>query len=141
LLATRNVTAASPPKRPYLLRALHEWMVDSGQTPHLVVDAAAAGADLPAEHVEDGRIVLNVSYSATNNLVLGNDEIVFDARFGGAPRRIRVPLRAVLGIYARETREGLVFAPDEYGSAGTVSSPDPDETPPPSGRPALKIVK
>lgn len=118
-------------------------MTDNGQTPHLVVDATQQGVAVPEQHVQDGRIILNVSYSATSRLELTNDEISFDARFGGVPRTVRAPLAAVLGIYARETGEGLVFPVDEYAASGTTPSPEPPAapTPSPAGRPSLKIVK
>lgn len=124
-------------------------MTDNGQTPHLVVDAAQSGVAVPEQHVQDGRIILNVSYSATSRLEITNDEITFDARFGGVPRNVRVPLAAVLGIYARETGEGLVFPTDEYappsgdGSPTELPGPDdtPPDTPPPAKRPSLKIVR
>lgn len=131
------------PKRPYLIRALHEWMTDGGLTPHLVVDAAADGVQVPTRFVENGRIVLNVSYDATQALVLGNEHIAFHARFGGTPHQINVPIAAVLGIYARESGEGLVFPTDEY-VPGDGTSPPADEPPPagpPAGRPSLKVVK
>ena len=127
------------PKRPYLLRALHQWMTDNGQTPHLVVDATQSGVAVPEQLVQDGRITLNISYSATSRLELTNDEVVFDARFGGTPRRVRIPLPAVLAIYARESGEGLVFPVDEYGDA-PPPAPDTPSTPPP-GRPSLKVVR
>lgn len=137
------VNKASAPKRPYLLRAFHEWISDGGFTPHLVVDAAVAGVEVPGQYVQEGRITLNVSYAATRALVLGNDEVAFEGRFGGTPMGVRVPLRAVLGIYARETGEGLMFPPDEY--EGPTDRPDPGpagpEPPPAGGRPTLKVVK
>lgn len=110
------------------------------------MDATLPGVAVPEQHIQDGRIILNVSYSATSRLELANDGISFDARFGGVPRTVHVPLAAVLGIYSRETGEGLVFPTDEYGATGEGSSPEsptPPETPapPPSGRPSLKIVK
>lgn len=126
-------------------------MIDNDQTPHLVVDAGQPGVAVPEQHVEDGKIILNVSYSATRQLELGNDAISFEARFGGVPRLVHIPLKAVLGIYARETGEGLVFPVDEYepvveaGAPPTESpgpeSPPPDKPSPPSRRPSLKIVK
>lgn len=130
---------------------MHEWMVDNGFTPHLVVDAARDGVEVPREHVKDGKIILNVSYSATRDLKLGNDFVTFEARFGGAPRRLAIPVGAVLGIYARETGQGMLFADD--GSPGTQpptgdGAPAPPTTPPdrppPSTdtpRPKLKVVK
>ncbi len=134
---------ALPPKRPYLLRALHQWMIDNNQTPYLVVDAGYPGISVPEEHIQDGQITLNLSYSATSNLAMSNDEICFDARFGGVARRVFIPLPAVLGIYARESGEGLVFPLDEYESvADTVpGTPDPDPVMPPPRRPSLKVVK
>lgn len=108
------------------------------------MDAAQPGVSVPEQHVQDGRIILNVSYSATGRLDLGNDAISFDARFGGVPRTVRVPMAAVLGIYARETGEGLVFPADEYVPAGDTppsAPPPPAGGPPPPGRPSLKVVK
>lgn len=131
------------PRRPYLLRAMHEWICDSGCTPHLVVDATAEGVDVPRAYVKDGKIVLNVSMSATAQLKLGSDEVSFSGRFGGASMHVRVPIAAVLAIYARETGQGLVFS-DEDG-APTPGSPEPsppDATPPePTRRARLTVVK
>ena len=131
------------PRRPYLLRAMHEWICDSGCTPHLVVDATADGVEVPRAYVKDGKIVLNVSMSATAQLKLGSDEVSFSGRFGGASMHVRVPIAAVLAIYARETGQGLVFS-DEDG-APTPGSPEPsppDATPPePARRARLTVVK
>jgi stringent starvation protein B len=117
---------------------MHEWMADNGLTPHIVADASFDGLEIPTEHVKDGKIVLNVSLTATRDLVLGNEYIDFEARFNGVPRRITVPVGAVLGIYARESGQGMVFSEE--------SPPDPDtpETPPdpePPAKPRLKVVK
>ena len=98
-------------QRPYLLRAMHEWMSDGGLTPHLIVDALFSGVEIPQQHVENGKIILNISYSATRNLELGNDQINFEARFAGTPHHLIVPVAAVLGIYAKESGEGLIFSP------------------------------
>ncbi|MGD0492153.1 MAG: ClpXP protease specificity-enhancing factor [Steroidobacteraceae bacterium] len=132
------------PRRPYLLRALHEWISDSGETPHIVVDAAAEGVVVPRQYVKDGKIVLNVSLSATQALKLGNDAVSFEARFGGASFGVHVPVRAILGIYARETGQGMIFPEGD-------ADPDPTDTPPAtpaSGgpapaakRPKLQVVK
>lgn len=118
-------------RRPYLIRALHEWMTDNHQTPHLVVDALSEGVDVPKAYVRDGRIILNVSWTATQGLKLGNDWIEFSARFGGTPAHLRIPARAVLGIYARETGQGMIFQ-DE----GDVDPPPPAPTPPEPAPPA-----
>lgn len=110
------------PQRPYLLRAMHAWMTDNDQTPHIVVDATLPGLDVPTQYVRDGKIVLNVSFSATTGLQFGNEAVTFNARFSGAPFEVRVPVRAVLGIYARETGKGMIFSEDEFAGV-------PDEPP------------
>jgi stringent starvation protein B len=132
------------PRRPYLLRALHEWISDSGETPHIVVDAAAEGVVVPRQYVKDGKIVLNVSFTATQILKLGNDAVSFEARFSGTSFAVHVPVRAILGIYARETGQGMIFPEGD-------ADPDPTDTPPAtpastsaapaSKRPKLQVVK
>ncbi len=94
--------------KPYLIRALHEWCSDNGYTPYIavVVDEHTV---VPREHVQDGQITLNVGTLATNQLVLGNEYIEFQARFGGVGRQISVPIGAVRAIYARETGQGMAF--------------------------------
>jgi stringent starvation protein B len=109
-------------RRPYLLRAIHEWITDSLCTPHLVVDANAGDVEVPRQYVKDGKIVLNVSWSATANLRLGNDEVSFSGRFGGVSMSVRVPIHAVLAIYARETGQGMIFADDDVDAAPSASS-------------------
>jgi stringent starvation protein B len=129
-----NTTPTS--RRPYLVRAMHEWMTDNGQTPHLVVDASAEGVDVPAGYAKDGRIILNVSWQATQGLKLGNELIEFSARFGGVPHQVCIPSRAVLGIYARETGQGMLFQ-DEEGGPQPPNAPGPGD----SGKPKLRVVK
>ena len=111
---------------------MHEWMVDNGFTPHLVVDANRDGVQVPKEHVKDGKIVLNVSHSATRALKLGNESVTFETRFGGVPRMLEIPVDAVLGIYARETGQGMIFGDDDSAPSGPGA---PSPTPPngPSG--------
>jgi stringent starvation protein B len=134
-------------RRPYLLRAMHEWMVDCGYTPHLIVDAQPEGVQVPREFVKEGRIVLNVSASATQALLIGPDLVEFNARFGGTSRHIRVPITAVLGIYARETGQGMVFNEDASpeppggGDQGSDSTQVAPAKPDPSRRAKLKVVK
>ena len=99
---------------------MHEWMLDNGFTPHLVVDAKREGVLVPESHVKDGKIVLNVSPSATRALVLGNDTVTFEARFGGVSQQLLIPVAAVLGIYARETGQGMAL-PDDAVAEGTSS--------------------
>jgi stringent starvation protein B len=138
-------------RRPYLLRAMHEWMVDSGYTPHLIVDANFDLVQVPKQFVKEGRIVLNVSASATEALLIGPEAVEFNARFGGVSHYINVPIDAVLGIYARETGQGMVFTegvdaepvPPEGNDPGGGSGPAPPKPTPPEKpkRPKLQVVK
>ena len=107
---------------------MHEWIIDSGHTPHVIVDALRKGVEVPAAYVKDGKIVLNLSTTATQRLQLTNESIEFDARFAGIVHRVRVPMQAVLGVYARETGEGMVFSESE-------TEPTPPEPPPQSDKP------
>lgn len=158
------------PRRPYLLRAFYEWLLDNQLTPHLVVDVTLPGVYVPMEYARDGQIVLNIAPRAVGNLELSNDEVRFNARFGGVPLQVSVPLAAVLAIYARENGAGTMFEPEAAYDEGVVSvngddeilgaenetvmsvidgdKPDhdddsiPDDEPPPrGGRPALRVVK
>lgn len=129
---------SSRSKRPYLLRAMHEWMGDNGNTPHIVVDAAIDGVAVPSDHVKDGKIILNISYSAAHNLKLTNDAVSFRARFSGVPFDVWVPIASVLGIYAKETGQGMIFS---HG-ADNPEPPDPeDRESVRSSRGHLKVVK
>ena len=103
----------SSPKRPYLLRAYYDWLVDNNFTPYLVVDATYLGVNVPVEYVKDGQIVLNLSANATGNLQLTNDFIQFNARFKGVSRELYIPMGAALAIYARENGDGVMFEPEE----------------------------
>ncbi|QCR37337.1 ClpXP protease specificity-enhancing factor [Nissabacter sp. SGAir0207] len=157
------------PRRPYLLRAFYDWLLDNQLTPHLVVDVTRPGVMVPMEFARDGQIVLNIAPRAVGNLELGTDDVRFNARFGGVPRQVNVPIAAVLAIYARENGAGTMFEPepayeDEEGmfetSAEESATPEPtmsvidgdrpDESdpsddeppqPPRGGRPALRVVK
>ncbi|MFC3153553.1 ClpXP protease specificity-enhancing factor [Litoribrevibacter euphylliae] len=116
------------PSRPYLVRGLQEWMVDNNFTPYIVVDAGVQGVQVPQDFVSDGQIILNISPSAVRGLIISNDAIDFNARFGGVPMRVYVPIVAVLAIYARENGQGMVFGAEP-------GAPQPDDDPP------LKSVK
>ena len=131
-------TMPKPSRRPYLLRAMHEWVSDSGGTPHVIVDAELPGVQVPRAYVKDGKIVLNISASATQRLALGNEFIEFDARFAGVVHHVKVPLGAVLGIYARESGEVMVFSGEEGGPEPPAKPPSPEE---PARRPQLRVVK
>jgi stringent starvation protein B len=120
--------------RPYLLRALYEWITDNGLTPHVLVDAGCDGVDVPNHAIQQGKVVLNIASSATEDLQLENDTIFFKARFSGQPYPITVPMAAVIAIYARENGQGMMFAQDD----SPPPADDPDDSSP---RPHLKVVK
>ncbi|MBD7946430.1 MULTISPECIES: ClpXP protease specificity-enhancing factor [Psychrobacter] len=107
-------TTSITPTRPYMVRALYQWIEDNALTPYLMVDATADNVQVPKEHVQDGRIVLNIASRATGNMSMENDYIHFSARFGGVSQEIWVPLTAVMGIYAKENSQGMFFDPNEY---------------------------
>ena len=132
--------SARPSRKPYLLRALHEWMGDAGLTPQVIVDATVEGVDVPPEHVREGKIVLNIGMQAVRDLQLGNDAIACTARFAGEARALWVPMPAVLGIYAQETGEGVAFADEDSPSPEPPPEPDGDGDGP-SRRSHLKVVK
>ena len=125
--------------RPYMVRALYEWIVDNDMTPYILVDATLEFVQVPQQFIEDGKIVLNISPSATDALILGNQLIEFSARFSGVEQTISVPLNAVLAIYARENGQGMMFSDEDTDSE--LPPPDPDDTPPPNGKPQLRVVK
>lgn len=105
------------PTRPYMVRAIFEWLEDNNLTPHIMVDTTQPNVTVPIEYVQDGRIVLNIASRATGNLVINNDFINFHARFGGVSQELWVPMQAVMGIYARENSQGMFFDPTEYDNA------------------------
>jgi stringent starvation protein B len=129
--------------KPYLLRALYEWILDNDLTPHVIADAASADVDVPPQAVQDGRVVLNVSPTATRNLALENDAVSFQARFNGVSREIWLPMSAILAIYARENGQGMMFADegdDPSGPDGPPPAPDDDDDRPKKG-PKLRVIK
>lgn len=150
------------PRRPYLVRAFYEWLVDNDLTPHLVVEATLPGVRVPVEFIQDGQIILNVAPRAVGNLEMSNDAITFNARFSGRPHLVIVPMYAVQAIYARENGAGTMFEPEDAYMA-EIEAADEDEaeitsltsveTPAdvepeqevqiekPKGRPSLTIVK
>ncbi len=123
--------------RPYLIRALYEWISDNGMTPYILVNAENDDAVVPVEYVDNGKIVLNISGSAVQNLQLGDSLLELDARFSGNPMHVSVPVGAVLAIYARENGKGMVFTEDDDGG----DEPPPDKDSGQSKRPSLRVVK
>lgn len=146
------------PRRPYLLRAMYEWMVDNDLTPHLVLDATIAGVIVPQQFAKEEALRLSIGPAATRDLMLENDCVGFTARINGKVEYITVPQIAILGILSRETNEGLFFDEEDYppdtvieqsedrqsptltSLAGTPSDDTPDDEPP-KGRPSLRVVK
>ncbi len=135
--------------RPYLLRALVEWINDNGMTPHIMVDAGVPGVQVPASAVKDERVVLNIAERAVMRLHIDNEAVSFTARFSGTSFPVHVPIAAVLAVYARETGQGMALPDDIPGADSAVPDDDdtpppstPPEAPPPSGkRPFLRVVK
>ncbi|EKU54500.1 ClpXP protease specificity-enhancing factor [Acinetobacter courvalinii] len=132
------------PTRPYLARAIYEWICDNQLTPYLLVDATQPHTDVPLQFVKDGQIVLNLAPHAVHQLHMSNDAITFSARFGGVAKEIYVPIRAVLGIYARENGQGLFFDPSEYEDMEETAAPETEQTKqeaePTKKKPSLRIL-
>lgn len=142
------------PRRPYLLRALLDWIIDNQQTPYLLVQVDGS-VTVPISFVQDGRIVLNLSPMAIRNLVIGNEEITFDGRFSGQSFLVHIPMRAAIAIYSKESGEGMIFEP-EFTEADTADdsrnglkdAPSPTSAPDSGRKPLsrsesshLKVVK
>lgn len=153
-----DTSSAMTSHRPYLLRALYEWIADNGMTPHILVDATHAGVRVPAHTVKDGKVVLNIANRAVSKLELDNESVRFSARFGGVSQGVLVPVGAVLAIYARETGQGMALpeeiagseeahAPADSAAADPDGPHDDDQTPSPSSPPSprrgshLRVVK
>ncbi len=134
------------PSKPYLIRAIYDWLLDNGLTPYIVVDVASNSAvQVPKEHVDDGRIILNISPKACRGLHLENDRIIFSARFAGEVKQLFIPPQAVKAIYAKENGRGMVFSEEEE-----YEDDEPPKVSPPrssgtggggKGRPNLKVIK
>lgn len=140
-----NVT----PTRPYLVRAIYEWICDNNLTPYLLVDATKPYTDVPQQFVQDGQIVLNIVPHAVHMLNMSNEAVTFSARFGGVSKDIYVPMNAVLGLYARENGQGLFFDPDEYANVqmdedalkSNSSESSESTTDTPKKKPSLRILE
>lgn len=123
--------------RPYLIRALYQWIVDNGVTPYILVDALVDGVDVPPQYIQDNKIVLNIAPMAVQGLTLGDEVISFSARFSGQSVNLIVPTEAVMAIYARENGQGMMFN-EEPGSSGPPDDSGPDDDKP---KPSLRVVK
>lgn len=128
--------------RPYILRAIHQWLSDNGLTPHLLVNAEFPGIRVPGQYIENGKIILNISDNAVSDYHQDNDWIMFRARFAGRSQEIIVPVPAVLAIYAKENGKGMVFGQEDNGNG---DSPPPASQPPSGApkqrKPRLQVVK
>ena len=125
--------------KPYLLRALFEWINDNEQTPHIIVDAERVDVNMPPQSIQDGRLVLNISPLATRNLSMDNEAVSFQARFSGVSQDIWLPMEAILAIYARENGQGMMFSEEDddgYSTSSDDENPDPDKP-----KPTLRVVK
>ncbi|MHB8454340.1 MAG: ClpXP protease specificity-enhancing factor [Acidiferrobacterales bacterium] len=138
---------AATSTRPYLIRAIYDWAIDNGFTPHVLVDAKVEGVSVPMAYVRDGKIALNIHPQAINGLDVGKDHLLFSARFSGNNFEVVVPVDAVLAIFARENGRGFFFQDEP---ADDTNAPGDDCDPPPSSpgnRPSrrrtspLKLVK
>lgn len=126
--------------RPYLIRAIYEWCADSGLTPYLAV-RVDEHTEVPRTHVKDGEIVLNLSADAVRNLLMGNEMITCTGRFGGVSFNLMVPVAAVIGIFAKETGQGLMFQGEGTQFPPPASGAGADAAKPKPSRPQLKIIK
>ncbi|SEO84004.1 stringent starvation protein B [Luteibacter sp. UNC138MFCol5.1] len=149
-----NENAGMTSNRPYLLRAIYDWISDNGLTPYVLVDAGFPGVRVPSHVVKNGQVVLNLAMRAVANLDLGNDRIAFQARFSGVSQSIVIPVHAVLALYAQENGQGMMFPADENealnAGAADESEGEAGDTPPASGgdddrpkrgTPHLRVVK
>lgn len=132
--------------RPYLMRAMYDWILDNELTPHVMIDAEMPNVEIPRQYVEDGKIVLNVAPRAVQGFLIDNDCLGFNARFGGKPYNIYAPINAVRAVYAAENNEGMMFdklseAEVELTQGSEDSSSDVSEVPDKSKRPTLRVVK
>jgi stringent starvation protein B len=127
--------------RPYLLRAIYDWIVDNNMTPYLLVDATAEAVQVPTEHINNGKIILNISPAAVMGLDLGAEAVSFNARFSGKPMFVNVPMKAVLAIYSKENGRGMVFTEDNGDGSPEPGGSGPGPGSKESKQPSLRVVK
>jgi len=127
--------------RPYLIRALYQWIVDNGITPYILVDALVDAVDVPSQHIQDNKIVLNIAPMAVQSLTLGDDAISFSARFSGKTVNLLVPTEAVLAIYARENGQGMMFSEEHDSTTPPDDGGSNDEPKDIKSKPSLRVVK
>ncbi|CAA6806927.1 MAG: Stringent starvation protein B [uncultured Thiotrichaceae bacterium] len=127
--------------KPYILRAIYEWLLDNDMTPHLLVDANVEEVLVPTQFVQDGRIILNIAPSAVQSLSLENSDVTFSARFSGKPFNLYLPMGAILGIYAKENGQGTMFKEDDMDGDEPPDTDPPEPEKPKRPRPQLRVVK
>lgn len=127
--------------RPYLIRAIYDWIVDCGLTPYILVDAGGEGVTVPQQYIQDGKIILNISPEAVRGLEVSNDWVLFSARFSGVSMDVSFPPRSVLAIYAKENGRGMVFSEEDDHDGPDQPPSSPTEPSPSKGKPSLRVVK
>ena len=129
---------AMTPSKPYLIRALYQWLLDNQMTPYILADSSSDDVQVPSGVANDGKVVLNLAPSAIQNLEMTNDFLSFSARFNGVAQDVYCPMSSILAIYARENGEGMMFSAEsgdsdaEAGGSGKAKKPS---------KPGLKVVK
>jgi len=146
-MTTPTSPSTISPTRPYLVRAIYEWINDNALTPYLLINAEEKGVFVPQQYIKDGQIVLNIAPHAVHQLLMDNDAVGFSARFGGVPQQVYVPMRAIMGLYARENGQGLFFDANEYANETVEDTNTPTEETPtqqagtaPVKKPSLRIL-
>lgn len=148
----KHESASMTSNRPYLLRAVYDWISDNNLTPYILVDATVKGVQVPQQVIKNGQVVLNLAMRAVANLDLGNEWVSFQARFSGSSHSINIPVLAVLALYAQENGQGMMFPADEEDGTRPPAGPEPDEKPPAPdpdapadkprrGAPHLRVIK
>ena len=148
---SKHDAIAMTSNRPYLLRAIYDWISDNDLTPYVLVDAGVAGVRVPPQVIQNGQVVLNLATRAVANLDLGNDWISFQARFSGVSQTIQIPVQAVLALYAQENGQGMMFPAEGEGGDTPPTDPSPPDGPAPvaddagdkprRSAPHLRVVK
>lgn len=149
---SKHESVAMSSNRPYLLRAIYDWISDNNLTPYILVDAGFAGVRVPPQVIKNGQVVLNLAMRAVVNLDMGNEWISFQARFSGVSQSIQIPVTAVLALYAQENGQGMMFPADEEGGdTPPPLAPQPDApapapaegsgNKPKRGAPHLRVIK
>lgn len=128
------------PSKPYLIRALYQWLLDNQMTPYILADTSSDDVLVPRGVANDGKVVLNLAPSAIQNLEMTNDFLSFSARFNGVAQDVYCPMPSILAIYARENGEGMMFSAESEGSQDQGAEADSGKAKK-SSKPGLKVIK